>query len=124
MLPKFRVSTHPGRFLCDDFLKPLGISQSALARHIGVNPRVINEICREKRNISPRLNKSKSRFNGAPRGGIFASLQQADYTVFVFAFESGLPDCKGTQSFGGERQGSRAPVKYATPLLNPLLRCY
>ena len=46
-----------------------------------------------------------------------------DYTVFVFAFESGLPDCKGTQSFGGERQGSRAPVKYATPLLNPL-RCY
>ena len=49
------LSTHPGRFLWDDFLKPLGISQSALARHIGVNPRVINEICREKRNISPRM---------------------------------------------------------------------
>jgi len=55
MLPKFRVSTHPGRFLYEDFLKPSGISQSALARHIGVNPRVINEICREKRGISPKM---------------------------------------------------------------------
>jgi len=55
MLPKFRVSTHPGKFLCEDFLEQSGISQSALARHIGVNPRVINEICREKRGISPRM---------------------------------------------------------------------
>ncbi|MFH1953983.1 MAG: HigA family addiction module antitoxin [Pseudomonadota bacterium] len=55
MLPKFRVSTHPGRFLYEDFLEPSGISQSALARHIGVNPRVINEICREKRGISPKM---------------------------------------------------------------------
>jgi len=55
MLPKFRVSTHPGKFLYEDFLEQSGISQSALARHIGVNPRVINEICREKRGISPRM---------------------------------------------------------------------
>ena len=55
MLPKFRVSTHPGRFLYEDFLEPSGISQSALARHIGVNPRVINEICQEKRGISPKM---------------------------------------------------------------------
>jgi len=26
-----------------------------LARHIGVNPRTVNEICREKRSISPRM---------------------------------------------------------------------
>ena len=55
MLPKLRVTTHPGKFLYEDFLEPLGISQSALARHIGVNPRTINEICREKRSISPRM---------------------------------------------------------------------
>ena len=55
MLPKFRISTHPGRFLYEDFLEPSGVSQSALARHIGVNPRVINEICREKRGVSPRM---------------------------------------------------------------------
>ena len=55
MLPKHRVSTHPGEFLYHDFLEPLGISQSAMARHIGVNSRVINEICREKRSISPRM---------------------------------------------------------------------
>ena len=55
MLPTHRISTHPGQFLNEDFLKPLGISQSALARHIGVNPRVINEICRGRRSISPRM---------------------------------------------------------------------
>ena len=55
MLPKHRVSTHPGRFLYEDFLETLSISQSALARLIGVNPRVINEICRGKRSISPRM---------------------------------------------------------------------
>lgn len=55
MLPSNRISTHPGKFLLEDFLQPLEISQSALARHIGVNPRVINEICRGKRNISPKM---------------------------------------------------------------------
>ena len=55
MLPKSRSSTHPGEFLREEFLLPLGISQSALARHIDVNPRVINEICREKRGISVRM---------------------------------------------------------------------
>ena len=55
MLPNNRISTHPGQFLYEDFLQPLGISQSALARHIGVNPRVINEICQGKRSISPKM---------------------------------------------------------------------
>jgi addiction module HigA family antidote len=55
MLPKKRVTTHPGEVLKSEFLFPLGISQSALARHIGVMPFVICEIVNGKRGVSPRM---------------------------------------------------------------------
>ncbi len=35
---------HPGEILNEEFLKPLGISQNALARAIRVPPRRINEL--------------------------------------------------------------------------------
>ena len=43
---------HPGRILYDQFLKPIGLSQNALARELGVPPRRINEIILGKRGIS------------------------------------------------------------------------
>ena len=43
---------HPGEVLMKEFLKPLGISQNALARAIGVPPRRINEIALGKRSIT------------------------------------------------------------------------
>src|SRR3989344_3228915 len=43
---------HPGEVLLDEFLKPMGISQNALARAIGVPPRRINEIVLGKRAVS------------------------------------------------------------------------
>ena len=43
---------HPGRILYDQFLKPAGLSQNALARELGVPPRRINEIILGKRGIS------------------------------------------------------------------------
>ncbi len=55
MLPKHRISTHPGEILLEEFLKPLGISQSELARSIGVKPGVVNEICKQRRAVSPRM---------------------------------------------------------------------
>src|SRR5476651_559646 len=42
----------PGEILLEEFLKPLAISQNALARAIGVPPRRINEIVLGKRSIS------------------------------------------------------------------------
>ncbi len=36
MLPKNRVPAHPGEVLLEDFLKPLSVSQVALAKHLGV----------------------------------------------------------------------------------------
>jgi plasmid maintenance system antidote protein VapI len=35
MLPKNPISTHPGEILVEEFLKPLGISQVALAEISG-----------------------------------------------------------------------------------------
>ena len=47
-----RNRVHPGRILHEQFLKPRGLSQNALAREIGVPPRRINEIILGKRGIS------------------------------------------------------------------------
>lgn len=43
---------HPGELLLEEFLKPLGMSQYALAKAIGVPPRRINEIVRGTRSIT------------------------------------------------------------------------
>jgi addiction module HigA family antidote len=43
---------HPGGFLLEDFLEPLGLSQNQVALAIGVSPRRINEICLGKRRIT------------------------------------------------------------------------
>ncbi|HET8687220.1 MAG TPA: HigA family addiction module antitoxin [Methanosarcina sp.] len=43
---------HPGEILLEDFLKPLNISQYALAKAISVPARRINEIVHGKRAIS------------------------------------------------------------------------
>lgn len=50
---KKRLSNiHPGEVLLEEFLKPMEISQNALARAIGVPPRRINEIVLGKRSVS------------------------------------------------------------------------
>ena len=43
---------HPGEILLEDFMRPLGISQYALAKAISVPPRRINEIVHGKRAIT------------------------------------------------------------------------
>ena len=50
-----RDSITPGEILLEDYLKPMGISQNAMARAIGVSPRAINEIDHGKRSITPAM---------------------------------------------------------------------
>ncbi len=52
MVPENRLPTHPGEVLSEEFLVPLGLTQAALAHHIGVPPRRISEIVRGKRGIN------------------------------------------------------------------------
>ena len=58
------IAVHPGKVLADE-LDERGITQSALARHIGVLSKTINEICRSKRGISADMAVMLSQALGA-----------------------------------------------------------
>lgn len=52
-LPGRRPPTHPGEMLRNEFLLPLGITQSELAARLGVSFPRLSEIVRGKRGVSP-----------------------------------------------------------------------
>jgi addiction module HigA family antidote len=54
MLPENRIPTHPGEVLLEEFLKPLGLTQAALASHLGMPLEWVNEIVRGERGITPK----------------------------------------------------------------------
>lgn len=60
----YTTPIHPGLVLQDE-LEELGVNQSALALHIGVLPKTINEICRGKRGISAMMAWKLSKAIGA-----------------------------------------------------------
>ncbi|MCK5804904.1 MAG: HigA family addiction module antidote protein [Lentisphaeria bacterium] len=43
---------HPGEVLLLEFLRPMNLSQTRLAKEIGVSPRRINEIVLQKRKVT------------------------------------------------------------------------
>jgi addiction module HigA family antidote len=51
-LKKKMPSVHPGEILLEEFMQPLGLSQTRLGRDLGVSPRRINEIVHGKRSIT------------------------------------------------------------------------
>jgi len=53
LLPENRIPTHPGEILSREFLVPIGITQVALAAHIGVPVQRVNELVRGKRGVTP-----------------------------------------------------------------------
>ena len=53
LLPTRVPPTHPGEMLLEEFLKPLGVSQSAFAIRLGVSFPRLNEIIRAKRGVTP-----------------------------------------------------------------------
>ena len=52
-LPTHRPPTHPGEMLLEEFLKPLGITQSAFAIRLGVSFPRLNEVINAKRSVTP-----------------------------------------------------------------------
>ncbi|MGD0877122.1 MAG: HigA family addiction module antitoxin [Anaerolineales bacterium] len=63
MSKKF-APVHPGEILLEEFLKPMGLSQYALAKDINVPARRINEIVHGDRSISADTALRLSRFFG------------------------------------------------------------
>lgn len=50
-----RQPTHAGEILREEFLIPLGITQSQLAKSLHTSFRAINELVNEKRGITPEM---------------------------------------------------------------------
>ena len=53
MIPENRIATHPGVVLKEEFLIPMGVTQVALAKHLGIPVQRINELIRGKRGVTP-----------------------------------------------------------------------
>ena len=70
---------HPGEILHEEFLKPMGLSQNALARAIHVPPRRINELVLGKRAVSADTDLRLARYFGLSEG-VFLGLQN-DYDL-------------------------------------------
>lgn len=71
----------PGMILLEEFLKPLSLSQNALARAIRVPPRRINEIVLGKRSITADTDLRLARYFGISEG-FFLGLQ-ADFDLMA-----------------------------------------
>ena len=74
-LPARRAPTHPGEMLLEEFLKPLGISQSEFAIRLGVSFPRLNEIVRRKRGVTPDTALRLARVLGMP-ADFWLGLQQ------------------------------------------------
>ncbi|MEQ8283265.1 MAG: HigA family addiction module antitoxin [Parvibaculum sp.] len=70
---------HPGEILLEEFLKPMGLSQNALARAVHVSPRRINEIVLGKRAMTADTDLRLARYFGMSEG-FFLGLQ-GDYDL-------------------------------------------
>lgn len=52
-LPRNRPPTHPGEILFEEFVKPLGITQTELSRRLNVSYPRLNEIIKGRRSVTP-----------------------------------------------------------------------
>jgi addiction module HigA family antidote len=59
-----RVPTHPGEILKEEFLEPLSMTQSYLAKALGTSFRAINELVNEKRGITIEMSLKLSKYFG------------------------------------------------------------
>ena len=101
----------PGEILLEEYLKPMGISQNAMARAIGVSPRAINEIVLGRRSITPPMSIRFGAFFG-----------QSDKFWHGIQVECGLSqagrgqdptDCRHSTRYGG-RSPERRPPRRST----------
>jgi len=69
---------HPGEILHEEFMKPFGLSSTALAKALGVTPARVNEIVRGKRGITADTALRLARFFGTDAQSWLNLQQQYD----------------------------------------------
>jgi addiction module HigA family antidote len=67
-IPTNRPATHPGEVLLEDFLRPMGITQTQLADAIHVPFQRVNEIVSGKRGLTPSTALRLAKFFGNSPG--------------------------------------------------------
>jgi addiction module HigA family antidote len=77
---------HPGEILLHDFMEPLGLTQAALAKGLGVTPIRINHIVHGQRSITADTALRLSRYFGT-RPGWWLDLQ-SHYDLQIAADET------------------------------------
>ena len=60
--PKWRI--HPGEILREEFLKPLNLSATSLAKKVRVSVPTVNDIVRERRAVTAEMAVRLARFFG------------------------------------------------------------
>src|SRR5919109_3033066 len=65
---------HTGEILGEEFMKPMGLTQNALARALGLPPRRINDIVLGKRAVTADTDLRLARYFGVS-GGLFLGMQ-------------------------------------------------
>ncbi|MCB2181356.1 MAG: HigA family addiction module antidote protein [Desulfobulbaceae bacterium] len=65
---------HPGIFLKDEFMEPLGLSAYRISKDTGISNMALSEILRGIRGISPRVGIRLSKYFGLSEG-YFSRLQ-------------------------------------------------
>ena len=89
-LPTHLPPTHPGEMLLEEFLKPLGLSQSAFAIRLGVSFPRLNEIIRRKRGVTPDTALRLARVTGMS-ADFWLGLQQ-DWDLWHAMRSQGSPE--------------------------------
>lgn len=64
LLPTDRPPTHPGEMLLEEFLKPLGLTQTEMAKRLGISFVRLNEIVNGRRGVTPDTALRLSRLLG------------------------------------------------------------
>lgn len=67
-VPTHREPTHPGEMLLEEFLKPMDLSQRALAAGIRVPYQRVNELVNRRRGITPATALRLAKFFGNTPG--------------------------------------------------------
>ncbi|MCC2664634.1 MAG: higA [Geminicoccaceae bacterium] len=81
-------NSHPGEILAEEFMRPMGLSQNALARSLRVPPRRINELVHSRRAVSADTDLRLARYFGLSEG-FFLGLQ-AEYDLMQREIEAEL----------------------------------
>ena len=85
--PDWLHNPTPGEILLEEFLRPLALSQTALAKKLHVSPRRINEIVLGKRAVTADTDLRLTRYFGLTPG-FFLGLQ-ADHDLMARRRELG-----------------------------------